>query len=159
MTNGSWAGYESAATPTNDTVVACTDACGTENVWVGDGYCDDGGPGSDFSVCALGTDCTDCGERISQGDSRRLGVAGMDAKVDAQNRVQVAFTEEGSSFTALQYIFRDAQGNWSEPLEIDGQVQTIDTTLVVTLQWTLTLETCPHLYTTTENLAFHTSMI
>ena len=120
MTNGSWAGFESAATPTNDSVVACTDACGYENAWVGDGYCDDGGPGSDFSVCALGTDCTDCGERVSQGDARRLGIAGMDAKVDAQNRVQVAFTEEGSSFTALQYIFRDAQGNWSEPLEIDG---------------------------------------
>ena len=28
-----------------------------------DGECDDGGPGSLFSVCALGTDCTDCGPR------------------------------------------------------------------------------------------------
>ena len=120
MTNGSWAGFESAATPTNDTVESCSDACGYNNAWVADGYCDDGGPGSDFSVCGLGTDCTDCGPRYSQGDPRRLGVSGMDAKVDAQNRVQVAFTEEGSTFTALQYIFRDAQGNWSEPLEIDG---------------------------------------
>ena len=120
MTNGNWAGFESAATPTNDVVTACEDSCGTDNVWVNDGYCDDGGPGSDFSVCALGTDCGDCGPRVSQGDSRRLGVAGMDAKVDAQNRVQVAFTEEGANFTALQYIFRDGQGNWSEPLEIDG---------------------------------------
>lgn len=120
MTNGTWAGYESAALPNNDAVVSCSDACGYDNAWVGDGYCDDGGPGSDFSVCSLGTDCTDCGERYSEGDARRLGVAGMDAKVDGQNRVQVAFTEEGSTFTALQYIFRDAQGNWSEPLEIDG---------------------------------------
>ena len=127
MTNGSWAGFESAAVPGTDTVVACEDSCGTDNVWVNDGWCDDGGGPSTInpsmptsSVCALGTDCSDCGERVSQGDARRLGVAGMDAKVDAQNRVQVAFTEEGSSFTALQYIFRDAQGNWSEPLEIDG---------------------------------------
>ena len=49
-----------------------------------------------------------------------LGVAGMDAKIDSKNRVQVAFTEEGSAFTSLQYIFRDAQGNWSAPFEIDG---------------------------------------
>ncbi len=28
-----------------------------------DGYCDDGGPGSDYSICALGTDCGDCGPR------------------------------------------------------------------------------------------------
>jgi hypothetical protein len=127
MTNGSWAGFESAATPTNDVVVACTDSCGTDNVWVNDGWCDDGGGPSTInpsmptsSVCSYGTDCSDCGERYSDGGARRLGVAGMDAKVDGQNRVQVAFTEEGSNFTALQYIFRDAQGNWSEPLEIDG---------------------------------------
>ena len=29
-----------------------------------DGDCDDGGPGSDFSICALGTDITDCGRRL-----------------------------------------------------------------------------------------------
>ncbi len=28
-----------------------------------DGDCDDGGPGSDFSSCELGTDCADCGAR------------------------------------------------------------------------------------------------
>lgn len=37
----------------------CLDACR----YAGDGACDDGGPGSLFSVCALGTDCTDCGAR------------------------------------------------------------------------------------------------
>jgi hypothetical protein len=26
-----------------------------------DGYCDDGGPGSQFNACSLGTDCSDCG--------------------------------------------------------------------------------------------------
>jgi hypothetical protein len=32
---------------------------------VRDGFCDDGGPGAKFSLCSLGTDCTDCGSRSS----------------------------------------------------------------------------------------------
>jgi len=121
-TQGTWSGYTMVAEPTTDTVVACEDTCGVDAGynWVGDGYCDDGGPNSDYSVCDFGTDCSDCGERISSGDTRELGVAGMDAKVDALDRVQVAYTEEGAGFTALQYIFKDASGNWTEPVEIDG---------------------------------------
>ena len=38
---------------------SCSDTCG----YAGDGACDDGGPGSSFSVCSFGTDCTDCGPR------------------------------------------------------------------------------------------------
>jgi hypothetical protein len=38
---------------------ACTDAC----PWANDGVCDDGGPGSRYCVCALGSDCSDCGIR------------------------------------------------------------------------------------------------
>ena len=41
----------------------CDDTCS----WAGDGYCDDGGPGADFSLCALGSDCTDCGPRTGGG--------------------------------------------------------------------------------------------
>jgi hypothetical protein len=37
----------------------CEDTCAFAN----DGVCDDGGSGSQFSVCELGTDCADCGER------------------------------------------------------------------------------------------------
>ncbi len=37
----------------------CTDTC----TYAADGECDDGGPGSSYSVCELGTDCTDCGPR------------------------------------------------------------------------------------------------
>ena len=37
----------------------CTDTCSD----AADGACDDGGPGSDFTICDLGTDCTDCGPR------------------------------------------------------------------------------------------------
>eukprot|EP00900_Chrysochromulina_parva_P015311 jgi/Chrpa1/23781/Chrysochromulina_OHIO_Genome00025926-RA len=40
----------------------CTETCvyGTS-----DGFCDDGGPGAEYSMCSLGTDCTDCGSRSS----------------------------------------------------------------------------------------------
>ena len=37
----------------------CRDTC----AYPADGYCDDGGAGSEFSVCIHGTDCTDCGSR------------------------------------------------------------------------------------------------
>lgn len=37
----------------------CTNTCSSAN----DGDCDDGGPGAEYDVCSLGTDCGDCGER------------------------------------------------------------------------------------------------
>lgn len=37
----------------------CENTC----TWANDGVCDDGGPGSEYSVCGLGTDCGDCGAR------------------------------------------------------------------------------------------------
>lgn len=37
----------------------CSNTCS----YAGDGDCDDGGPGSDFSLCEYGTDCEDCGCR------------------------------------------------------------------------------------------------
>ena len=36
-----------------------------ENTISSDGFCDDGGPGAEYSMCNLGTDCTDCGSRLS----------------------------------------------------------------------------------------------
>jgi hypothetical protein len=43
----------------------CTDTC----PYAYDGVCDDGGPGSQYAVCELGTDCTDCGPREPTDDS------------------------------------------------------------------------------------------
>jgi hypothetical protein len=37
----------------------CSETCRASD----DLFCDDGGPGSDTSLCALGTDCLDCGRR------------------------------------------------------------------------------------------------
>merc|ERR1711881_321463 len=39
----------------------CIDDCN----WVNDGDCDDGGPGWEYTLCELGTDCTDCGARAA----------------------------------------------------------------------------------------------
>lgn len=39
----------------------CEDTC----VHANDGHCDDGGDGSKFALCGLGTDCNDCGTRLA----------------------------------------------------------------------------------------------
>lgn len=44
----------------------CDDSC-NNGIWKGDGQCDDGGVGSQFQDCALGTDCTDCGPSNRKG--------------------------------------------------------------------------------------------
>ena len=44
---------------------AQTDFCTSTCRLASNGDCDDGGPGSEFSVCAYGTDCEDCGARTS----------------------------------------------------------------------------------------------
>lgn len=52
-----------APTPTAPVAAAalCTNTCDSAN----DGDCDDGGPNSEFNICALGTDCADCGSRTA----------------------------------------------------------------------------------------------
>jgi len=47
------------AKTTATTVSLCSNSC----MYPNDGDCDDGGPGKDYSSCALGTDCNDCGSR------------------------------------------------------------------------------------------------
>ena len=42
---------------------ACTSGCCETCQYASDGYCDDGGSGSEYSDCSLGSDCTDCGSR------------------------------------------------------------------------------------------------
>ena len=49
-------------TPSNESspgFLGCSDACGASD----NGLCEDGGPGSVWQDCPLGTDCTDCGVR------------------------------------------------------------------------------------------------
>eukprot|EP00966_Prymnesium_polylepis_P273771 6324320-Prymnesium_polylepis.1 len=39
------------------------DVCIEDCAYPQDGICDDGGPGSQYSACDYGADCTDCGPR------------------------------------------------------------------------------------------------
>jgi hypothetical protein len=121
-TTGNWDGFESVVQGNPDTVSVCENTCysSSGSDWNNDGYCDDGGPNSDFNICPFGTDCGDCGTRETSGGTTILGVAGMDAKIDSRDRVQVAYTEEGSAFTSLQYLYRETSGTWSSVFEIDG---------------------------------------
>ncbi len=48
------------------------DLCSNTCLTAFDNECDDGGPGSLFSICALGTDCDDCGARRTN-DNRNDG--------------------------------------------------------------------------------------
>ena len=59
----------------------CTDTC-LRGRWAADGFCDDGGPGSEYdlesntvsAVCSIGTDCTDCGIRLRPATYEGTGV-------------------------------------------------------------------------------------
>lgn len=45
-------------------LASCTEEiCENTCSYAFDGDCDDGGPGSDFNLCPLGSDCNDCGVR------------------------------------------------------------------------------------------------
>ena len=40
---------------------AAVSGCGDSCTYASDGACDEGGPGSEYSLCDPGTDCADCG--------------------------------------------------------------------------------------------------
>eukprot|EP00966_Prymnesium_polylepis_P213015 4933386-Prymnesium_polylepis.1 len=44
--------------------VLCSNSCPLSN-YLSDGDCDDGGPASDYDLCDLGSDCADCGIRLT----------------------------------------------------------------------------------------------
>jgi subtilisin family serine protease len=44
----------------------CLESCPDHPDYTSDGYCDDGGPGSQFDFCPCGNDCADCGPRPEQ---------------------------------------------------------------------------------------------
>lgn len=62
---------ENGAPPGQPTGQAgCSDTC----QYARDGECDDGGPGAAYAVCALGTDCSDCGARDPDAPPRAVPV-------------------------------------------------------------------------------------
>ena len=55
----SWSLYQASMCVDGIANGGCSDTC----TYASDAYCDDGGPGSEYDWCALGTDCSDCGTR------------------------------------------------------------------------------------------------
>lgn len=64
--------------------------CANTCAHAGDGDCDDGGIGSQFALCALGSDCGDCGPRAR-------GVAGH--AVDCSTNAQSLTGDPGTHYT------------------------------------------------------------
>ena len=63
--------------PPDCTSAGNVDSCTVGSiVYTNDGHCDDGGPGSVTSVCAFGSDFSDCGSRLC---ARRLSEDGVNA--------------------------------------------------------------------------------
>lgn len=56
---GATLGAAGCSNPGGSSSGRCTNTC----EYADDGDCDDGGSGSDYSLCELGTDCADCGPR------------------------------------------------------------------------------------------------
>lgn len=55
-----------SVTTTNVTTTAATPStCNDQCMYKGDDDCDDGGPGSEYSICQSGSDCSDCGPRAT----------------------------------------------------------------------------------------------
>jgi hypothetical protein len=80
----------------------CTNTCSTAF----DNECDDGGPGSLYSICELGSDCSDCGPR-PQANAAPPAPAGMDDL--CTNTCSTAFDNEcddggpGSLYSICDY--------------------------------------------------------
>ena len=64
---------------------SCEDTCPGNPQWIADGSCNDGGVGSEYSDCAFGTDCTDCGDRTAAACST-VGVFGLTVNSDGPVR-------------------------------------------------------------------------
>ena len=61
---------------------SCTETCD----YSGDGYCDDGGPNSEYDFCTMGGDCQDCGVRYEGDEDCTNGVDDdMDGAIDCDD--------------------------------------------------------------------------
>ena len=78
----------------------CTDSCS----YASDGFCDDGGPGSEYGFCGLGSDCTDCFSRC------RSPVPGLPYIHSAWPSITVntGGSYAGSAFNSRAAIFNGA---------------------------------------------------
>jgi hypothetical protein len=105
----------------------CTDECIGTPSWGSDGYCDDGGPGAEYSGCTVGTDCTDCGPRCEGGGSDCGD--GATITIDFEGHHSIGsyhlmtandYPERDPTNWTLSCIDRD--GNMTVMSEVDGVV-------------------------------------
>jgi hypothetical protein len=87
------------------TVGQCTNTCN----YAYDGDCDDGGPGNEYNICSLGTDCYDCGPRSQSspppptaGTSSSTGTTASLHSVSTVNGITY-YSGAGSSWTVPQH--------------------------------------------------------
>eukprot|EP00966_Prymnesium_polylepis_P275538 6366384-Prymnesium_polylepis.1 len=89
----------------------CTDTCHYPT----DGICDDGGDGSTYNVCPLGSDCTDCGVRVASPSSppgapqvQEIVVSGV---CPSQAAYDGTYTLQGIAGNGAPY-YKNAAGRW-----------------------------------------------
>ena len=86
--------------------------CGETCVSASDGDCDDGGPGSEYSSCVYGSDCTDCGPRSlpTSVAEEQAALQGLCQSIPTARR-SINCTANPCSWT--QYIVCEASGRAS----------------------------------------------
>jgi len=110
-------------------LATCENTCIGKPYWGSDGYCDDGGPGSNYAGCEFGTDCADCGSRATNpyGDlcsfgllsgSRQIGPVKIQADACAGT---ASLSASGSAgFVAVS---GEANFDWSDAFNYGGYLQ------------------------------------
>ncbi|MBF0472049.1 MAG: hypothetical protein HQL48_11840, partial [Gammaproteobacteria bacterium] len=101
----------SSDTPNTSTAeTMCSDSCG----YSGDGVCDDGGENAYYDVCSYGTDCSDCGARLSQGETSSDSSSSNNSSTSSATAT--ACSGSGASGTFMDEPFNGLQLTYS----IDG---------------------------------------
>lgn len=89
--------------------IACLDSCISASdgasSWASDGACDDGGPGSEYSRCSRGTDCSDCGPRLGE--------------LDLPTPLSEGDVAAGAQGLEAAVRLRETRGRWERPV-FDG---------------------------------------
>lgn len=113
--------------PTGGTTL-CTETCSFAN----DGACDDGGPGAEFSLCELGTDCTDCGSRTSGAINSWRFAAPSGTNISSARTGTSVWVTNGTSGS-----YAANEDSWVQSPTVDLSAATTDPELVLWVTYDL----------------------